>query len=211
MENISTNTTAGPQDNHSLQEERMERAQKVINRLEAMSKQGESYDDKGRHGWRNPVRADTGTILQALVTARKPKRVLEIGTAYGLSGCYLASTLPEGSEMISIEWDEAVSKEAQANFDEAGLPVTVFHGDAMKVIAELDKSGQFDLVFMDANKDGYYEQLRLLEETGLLAPDALIVADNVTDRASEMPDFLEYLKDRSVTVPTECGLLVARI
>lgn len=184
---------------------------RVIERLEAMPKQGESYDHKGRHGWANPIRQDTGPLLEALVLARKPRRILEIGTAHGLSGCYMARRLPEGGEMISIEWDETRAAEAQANFDEAGLPVKVINGDAMKLIPTL--SGQFDLVFMDANKDGYAEQFQALMDLGLLNPtNCTIVADNVIDRKVECQQFLaDMTAYPHIVLNTECGLLVATV
>lgn len=185
--------------------------ERVIARLEAMPKQGESYDHKGRHGWANPVRADTGKILEALVVARQAKRILEIGTAHGLSGCYLARRLDGEGLMVSIEWDENRAQDARANFEEAGLPVQVLNGDAMKLIPDLE--GQFDLVFMDANKDGYLEQIKLFLELGLLNPNgATIVADNVIDRQKECQNFLDFMEQYNpVLIPTECGLLVATV
>lgn len=187
--------------------------QQVIERLEALPKQGESYDSKGRHGWRNPIRGDTGALLQALVLAKAPKRVLEFGTAYGLSGCYIASKLTDGSKMVSVEWDAPTAEEAQKNFDEATLPVRVLCGDAMNVIKLLATSGEkFDLVFLDANKDGYYEQYQELARLNLLAPGCLILADNVIDRASEMQNFLDLMESLgSIIINTECGLLVVTV
>lgn len=184
---------------------------KVVARLEAMPKQGESYDHKGRHGWANPIRSDTGALLRALVKSRYPSCILEIGTAHGLSGCYLARELPPQGVMYSIEWDEDRAKEAQANFDEAGLSVKVLCGDAMQVIDTLPDL-KFGVVFLDANKDGYLEQTIKLKNQGRLAEGCIIIADNVTDRESELADFLAWAKEYdAVTIPTECGLLVVRI
>lgn len=180
----------------------------VIARLEAMPKQGESYDHKGRHGWANPIRQDTGALLEALTLARGPKRVLEIGTAYGLSGCYIAKNLGKG-QMVSIEWDEVRAKEAQTNFNEAGLPVTVYHGDAMQIIKQLALFRPFDMAFLDANKDGYLEQIQLLQKLNLLADNCLIVADNVIDRRVECQNFLDWMQAYPhIVLKTECGLLV---
>lgn len=184
---------------------------RVIARLETMPKQGQSYDHKGRHGWANPIRQDTGPLLQAIVLShRKAKRVLEIGTAHGLSGCYIAGCLPKGSSMVSIEWDETRAAEAQANFNEAGLNVEVKNGDAMKIIPTLD--GPFDIIFMDANKDGYLEQIQLLQSEGLLGDGCAILADNVIDRREECQNFLDWMKQYPhIILQTECGLLVGRI
>src|SRR3990167_6498057 len=188
----------------------MNKVEQVIARLEAMPKQGESYDHKGRHGWANPIRSDTGPLLEALVMACQPKRVLEIGTAHGLSGCYIGRRLPHSGFMVSIEWDEVRATEAQANFDEAGLLIKVLNGDAMQIIPTLQRS--FDMVFMDANKDGYLEQIQKLQEFRLLVPRCLIVADNVTDRQKECQNFLDWMKQYPhIILETECGLLVGTI
>lgn len=180
-----------------------QKTKSVINRLEVMPKQGQSYDEKGRHGWRNPIRGDTGFLLRSLVIASKAKRILEIGTAHGLSGCYLASL---GGELHTIEWDEKTAEEAQNNLNEAGLLAKVYNGNALEIIPTLQ--GKFDLVFLDANKDGYLEQVLLCKKKGLLSKNAVIVADNVIDRKEEMADFLAFMADKSEIVPTECGLLV---
>lgn len=184
--------------------------EEVIARLEAMPKQGESYDHRGRHGWANPIRQDTGPLLEALVLSSNPTRVLEIGSAHGLSGCYIGKRLPVGGELLSIEWDEARAKDAQANFDEAGLKAHVRNGDAMAIIPTLVRT--YDMVFLDANKDGYLEQIQLLQKYHLLSPGCLIVADNVIDRQAECQNFLDYMKQYPhIVLPTICGLLVARV
>lgn len=192
-----------------------EKVKTVIERLEGMDKQGASYDHKGRHGWRNPIRADTGGILRALVLAKRPYSVLEIGTAYGLSGCYIASALSQGASMVSVEWDTEVAREAQANFDEAELPVHVLSGEALATIdmlAQPDIKQLYDLVFLDANKDGYFEQVQRLIINGMLTNNCLILADNVIDRASEMADFLAFAEEQdSELINTECGLYVIRL
>ena len=67
-----------------------------IELLEKFSKQEESYtNSSGSYGWRNPIRSDTGIILQSLVIAEDPVRILEIGTAHGLSALYLALGMNE--------------------------------------------------------------------------------------------------------------------
>lgn len=183
-----------------------ERILKVIERVKG--KGGESYDAEGHgHGWRNPIRDDTGEVLRALVLAEHPNRILELGTAYGLSGMYLASGLNGGS-MTSVEFNPDVAKAAQANFDEAGLPVVVLAGKIEDILPGLQ--GTFDFVFLDANKDGYLSQL--MAGLHLWRPGTLVVADNVIDRAEEMRDFLDYMGGfPHVILNTECGLLVARI
>lgn len=185
--------------------------QAVIDRLEVMPKKGESYDEKGRHGWRNPIREDTGPILRALVLAKQPRRVLEIGTAYGLSLCHIAINAPESCKFVTIEWDSETAVQANINLDEAGLASRseVLCGDAVQIIKS-ELGGWFDFVFLDANKDGYLEQFKLLQERGALGQGCLVVADNVIDRQTECQNFLDYMSQYNPEIlQTECGLLVA--
>jgi predicted O-methyltransferase YrrM len=185
-----------------------EQVMSVIERVKG--KGGESYDHEGHgHGWRNPIRDDTGEILRALVLAEHPSRIIEFGTAYGLSGLYLASGFNgNGGSMVTIEFNPEVADVAQQNFNEAQLPVQVLSGKVEDVLRGLD--GQFDMVFLDANKDGYLKQL--LAGQHLWHRGTVVVADNVTDRAEEMQDFLAYIsKFPHFTFNTQCGLLVARL
>lgn len=70
-----------------------------IENLETYEKHGESYANAdGRHGWRNPIREDTGAILESLTLLAAPKRILEIGTAHGLSALYFVAGLNNGSK-----------------------------------------------------------------------------------------------------------------
>ena len=187
--------------------------QRTIDTLEAFDKLGESYADAhGRFGWRNPIREDTGELLYGLTLASRPQRVLEVGTAHGLSGLYLASALPPGANLVTLELDPDVAAASQARFDACEVPVQVVPGDALERIPSL--TGPFDLVFLDAQKDQYLPCVLALREHGLLAPGAMILADNVLDRAAECAPLLEWCQSQGLeltVVGTTCGLLVARL
>lgn len=185
-----------------------------ILRLEAMSKQGESYSDAtGRYGWRNPVRKDTGPLLAAQVAAHDAHRILEVGTAHGLSALHLANgwSTMEGRELHTIEMDEEVGFQAQRLFDGLGLPVKVHVGEAMGVI-ENQLEGRFDMVFLDAQKSHYGMQWKALVSLGLVGKGTLLLADNVIDRKVECTSLFQALDDQGINyqiIPTECGLLSA--
>ena len=69
--------------NHSSQRQAV---QTEIDNLETFEKHGESYANAdGRHGWRNPIRSDTGPLIEAIVMANSPKRILEIGSSPHIS------------------------------------------------------------------------------------------------------------------------------
>ena len=189
--------------------------QSVIDRLEEMSKQGESYANaEGRHGWRNPIRSDTGPLLRKEVRDRNPIRMLEVGTAHGLSALYLLQGWGsfDGKRLDTIEFDGEVAQAAQARFDELDLPVVVHIGEAQEVIAGLPTENLFDLVFLDAQKSHYGPQWRLLTGRGLVGPGTVLLVDNVIDRRAECANLFEVLDEQGVTyeiLPTECGLLKA--
>lgn len=192
-----------------------ESIEQTIRELETLDKQGDSYSDtSGRFGWRNPIREDTGDLLRSLVIAAGARRILEVGAGHGLSTLYLVSDLPEGvgAQVETIEFDPAVARTTQARMDAVGAPVRVHQGDALAVIGRLE--GTYDLIFLDAQKNQYLDYLKALLEAGRIGPGTVVLADNVIDRREECQAFLDWFAQQSVrhhTIPTTCGLLVARL
>jgi predicted O-methyltransferase YrrM len=187
--------------------------EKEIALLETYSKQGESYTNaEGRYGWRNPIRSDTGDIMRCLTIATSPKRTLEFGTGHGLSTLYMAAGLQNHAtdSIDTIELSEEVAESSQARFDACGVCVKVHQGEAMDIIPQL--SGHYDMVFFDAQKSHYHQQMQALLSHGLIGPGTVILADNVVDRQSECQNFLDWFTANSINhyiLQTECGLLVA--
>lgn len=126
------------------------------------------------------LRSECEQILISLVRQNRPGRLLEIGTAIGYSTLLLASAMPQGATMYTIEIDHARAAIATRHIEAAGLQnrITQVIGDAMTVIPQLD--GKFDFVFLDGPKGQYLAHLELL--LCKLAPGAVIVADNVLFR-----------------------------
>jgi predicted O-methyltransferase YrrM len=132
--------------------------------------------------------------LAELVRQKKPKRVVECGTAIGYSGLWIASQLKTvgSGKLITIEIDPARAKQAKRNFAEAGLAdfVEVKVGNAREVVKQVD--GPIDFVFIDCGYSNYLPCLTGLEDE--LADGAIVVADNVGIGASGMKDFLDYVR-----------------
>lgn len=188
----------------------------TIRELETYSKQGQSYTDKatGRFGWRNPIRSDTGDLLQTITISTAPRRILEIGTGHGLSTLYLASGLKDHDQdqVDTIEFDPEVAAATQERMTACKAPVRVLAGDALDVISTL--SGRYDLVFFDAQKDKYLDHFLALLQRELVGKGSVILADNVKDRQEECQPFLDWFEKNDInsyTIQTACGLLVARL
>jgi predicted O-methyltransferase YrrM len=133
------------------------------------------------------VDPEVGALLRVLATAVGATRILEIGTAIGYSGIWLAGALPTGGMLLTMEMDEARAREARDNFARAGLSdrVSVVVGDAHLKMAKV--SGPFDLIFQDGAKSLYTPLLDRL--VALLRPGGLLVTDNVLWDGEVVPGF----------------------
>jgi predicted O-methyltransferase YrrM len=133
------------------------------------------------------VDAEVGALLRVLATSVGATRLLEIGTAIGYSGIWLARALPPGGMLVTMEFDEARAREAKENFARAGVSdkVSVVVGDAQLKIAKV--AGPFDLIFQDGDKKLYTPLLDRL--VALLRPGGLLVTDNVLWDGEVAPGF----------------------
>ena len=126
------------------------------------------------------VSPNQGRLLQMLVEISGARRILEIGTLGGYSAINLARGLPEDGELISLELDEHHADVARDNVERAGLSdiVEVRVGDAHRLLTDLIENGEgpFDLVFIDADKEGYPNYLEATLR--LVRPGSLILGDN---------------------------------
>ncbi|MCU1381484.1 MAG: O-methyltransferase family 3 [Acidobacteria bacterium] len=133
------------------------------------------------------VDAEVGALLRVLATTLSASRILEIGTAIGYSGIWLARALAPGGMLVTMEFDEDRAREARANFERAGVAdrVSVVVGDAQLKLAKV--SGPFDLIFQDGDKKLYTPLLDRL--VALLRPGGLLITDNVLWDGEVVPGF----------------------
>ena len=103
-----------------------------------------------------------GRVLSMLASMIRPRRILEIGTFTGYSALCLAEGLPAGAELITIDINEELEDRVRAYFmqSEKSTAITYLIGDAMKVTESLN--GEFDLVFIDADKHNYLNYYHLV-------------------------------------------------
>ncbi|HEV2861857.1 MAG TPA: O-methyltransferase [Pyrinomonadaceae bacterium] len=113
------------------------------------------------------------------ITARSigARRVLEIGLAIGYGALHLARALPEDGEVVTVEPSEEMISLAEGYLTRAGLrgSVTIERGYALEVLPRLE--GPFDLVYLDAVKEEYYDYLEA--SLPLLRTGGVVVADNL--------------------------------
>lgn len=122
--------------------------------------------------------ADDETLQFLLLTVKalQPKRILEIGTAVGLSGSSMLLACPE-ARLTTMELEEDRYLEAKENFASLGIKdrVTAYLGDAGEILAMMD--GEYDFVFLDGPKAQYEKYLFDLKR--LMKKGATLFADDV--------------------------------
>ena len=126
----------------------------------------------------------TDEVLNYMIfTARniKARNILEIGTATGYSGLFLAQIANENSGFLTtMEIDEIRYEKAVENFKKLGLceKNKMIFGDALEEIPKLDKSVKYDFIFIDASKGQYLNffemSYELLNENGIIFIDNLM-------------------------------------
>jgi caffeoyl-CoA O-methyltransferase len=156
-----------------------------------------------------------GRLLQMLVWAVRPRRVLELGTYSGYSALSMAAGLPDEAEIHTSEIDEEHAEVARRYIERSPYAgrINVHLGPALETIDRL--GGEWDFVFIDADKASYREYydalLPRLSGRGLMAVDNTLAGGDVVapenERAQLIADFNDHVlrDERSV-----CVLLTVR-
>jgi caffeoyl-CoA O-methyltransferase len=95
--------------------------------------------------------------LEVLARAAQARKAVEIGTLGGYSGVALLRGMGPDGELDTIELSEKHAEVARESFRRAGVAARarVHVGLAGDVLPKLAPRGPFDLVFIDADKEGY--------------------------------------------------------
>merc|ERR1719420_317529 len=118
-------------------------------------------------------------LLKELVSLGRPFRVLEIGMFVG----YGAVAMLEGcssAKVVSLEIDPYLKgwlSSCLEGFPQISERHEIVVGPALESLPKLE--GTFDMVFIDANKAEYKSYVENIISEGLLAPEGMIVCDNI--------------------------------
>ena len=118
-----------------------------------------------------------GRMLKMMVRMIRPQHILELGTFTGYSALCLAEGLADDScRLDTIEIDDELEDFIRAHFEVSPLAprINLHIGDARDVLPTIE--GDFDLVFIDANKREYCEYYEMVFDR--VAPGGFIIADN---------------------------------
>lgn len=129
-----------------------------------------------------------GRMLKMFTRMIQPKRILELGTFTGYSALCFAEGMPDDAELHTIEIDDEGEDFIRQRFDASPYAerMHLHIGDAMTIIPEIE--GEFDLVFIDANKRNYVEYYQLVlprvKKGGFIIADNTLWDGKVTDDTS---------------------------
>lgn len=121
-----------------------------------------------------------GQVLRMLAQMTGATDILELGTFTGYSAICLASALPEGGHLDTLELNDELEDLILEGFDRAGLAdkIELHIGDCKETVLRLKEEGRmYDIVYIDANKREYCEYYDLVFD--MIRPGGLILADNV--------------------------------
>lgn len=118
-----------------------------------------------------------GRFLSFIVHLMQPKRILEIGTYTGYSAICMAEGLPADGELITIDINDELKPIQDKYFalTPDGSKIRRLTGDARQILPTLKE--EFDLVFMDADKENYPAYYEMLMPG--LRKGSVILIDNV--------------------------------
>ena len=182
----------------------------------------QAVERQGREGAWPIVGPAEGSLLHILARSIGARRILELGTAIGYSGTWLARALPPDGELITVEWNPETAGIARENFEKTGVAkrVRVEVGSALDLLPRID--GPLDLIFNDIDKQYYVEVLPLciarLRVGGVLVTDNVLWSGRVakkrrTKEAEIIHDYNRRLAADSrmavVIVPLRDGVSIA--
>lgn len=153
-----------------------------------------------------PVKAEFCHLVCRSLGAR---RIVEVGTSYGVSTHYLAAAVREngGGTVIATEYEPEKAAAARANFAAAGIAdlIDLREGDLRETLKDL--SGPIDFVLMDIWTEMALPAMQLI--TPHLRRGAVVIADNTTSFRHAYRHFFAFVAEAgfaTMTLPFDGGL-----
>lgn len=133
------------------------------------------------------IEPESARFLTVMCRMKKPKKILEVGTAIGYSAILMAQHTPKKTQIATLEYDESMVHLARENVKKAGYSekIAVIEADAKDYLAYIDDEHSFDMIFLDGPKAHYVNMLdecvRLLKKGGILISDNILYKGMTAD------------------------------
>ena len=134
-----------------------------------------------------------GRLLATVARTARPKSILELGTAFGMSAAFLAKAAPE-ARIVTLEPSAphaAIARELLDSVGAANVELLELASDAAEP-AVRRRLGSIDMLFHDAlhSREAYIQDFELYEP--LLTPGAVVIYDDINFRYQSGPDTQTY-------------------
>ena len=164
-----------------------------------------------------------GRILSMISCMIKPTTILEIGTYTGYSALCLAEGLKHDGKLVTIDINEELEVRVRNYFNDSPSNAQIDYriGNALEIIPSLNLN--FDLVFIDADKENYARYYDLIINRvplgGYILADNVLWSGKVLDEKSDkdtraIKAFNDKIQDdarvENVLLPVRDGILVMR-
>lgn len=167
-----------------------------------------------------------GRILSMISKLVRPQNILEIGTYTGYSALCLAEGLRENGKLHTIDVNEELYDFQRRYFNESPFRNQIIQhlGPAVQIIPKLEVN--FDLVFIDADKENYPNYLEIvlpkMNKGGVILSDNVLWSGKVIEPVKENDRTTKILlaynerlnnhpKLESVLLPIRDGLTISRV
>ena len=158
---------------------------------------------------------DKAEFCYQLCRATEARRIVEIGTSYGVSTLYLAAAVRDNVRaaggdgvVIGTEYEPNKAAAARGHFEQAGLSrfIELREGDLRETLRQID--GPVDFVLVDIWIAMARPALELVAPH--LKPGAIVVCDNTERYRGEYADYFAFLENpangfRTMTLPFDGG------
>jgi predicted O-methyltransferase YrrM len=170
-----------------------------------------------------------GRVLSMLSRMIRPTHILELGTFVGYSALCLAEGLTPDGRLVTVEKNDELEEMIRENLSLSPLSaqIDLRIGTVQDVLRELREtmSETFDLVFLDADKRTYTEDLEallpLVKQSGWILADNTLWDGHIIDPAYDrdkqtqgLRRFNEYVRNRpeleNVILPIRDGITIIR-
>ncbi|MBQ5475041.1 MAG: O-methyltransferase [Lachnospiraceae bacterium] len=210
--------------------------ERIVSYIHSLEKSnGSLLDDmeKYAHDTDVPIiRKEVESFLRTLITIRKPKRILEVGTAIAYSTIIMANVMDDYMKdwkIVTIENYPPRIEEASKNIKLSGFKnIELIEGDANEVLKKLaDDNNEFDFIFIDAAKGQYMQYFqqadRMVTFNGIILSDNVLQEGDIVESRfaverrnrtihSRMREFLYEIKNRkdyeSSIIPIGDGMML---
>lgn len=138
------------------------------------------------------ISPDQAVLLRFLLRLIRARHVLEIGTFLGLSATVIADAIGPDGKLVCLDQSEEWTDHARRLWEKVGVSdrIELVVGDAHESVRQL--SGEFDAVFIDADKGGYLDYVEQitprLRSGGLLLVDNTLWYGRVVDGSDDSPN-----------------------